>query len=377
MFERLLTNFTWWVNRKDPDDRNLFQGGFLGLDNIGIFDRSAPLPGGGTLEQADGTAWMALYCQWMLQIAVELAKHDAAYADMALKFVTHFEWIAIALDPPGGDTVLWDEDDGFYYDVMRMPDGADDPAQGALARGPAAAVRGDRVRRRRDRPQPRVHGARRGVRGALLRCRAGAGPPARPEPRGPAAALARRRARLRRILAAMLDEEEFLGPHGIRAISRRHLEQPCVFEWGGQRYEVHYLPAESDTGMFGGNSNWRGPVWFPMNLVILRGLLQLYGYYGERLTVECPTGSGRQMNLLRGRDGDQPAADHRRSPRTSRGAGRCSAGRSASSPTRTGTTCCSSTSTSTATTAPASARATRPDGPAPWRCSSCWPTACG
>ena len=164
VFERLLTNFTWWVNRKDPDDRNLFQGGFLGLDNIGIFDRSAPLPGGGTLEQADGTAWMALYCQWMLQIAVELAKHDPVYADMALKFITHFEWIAIALDPPGGDTGLWDEEDGFYYDVMRMPDGTHDPAQGPLARRAAAAVRGDRVRRRRDRPQPRVRRARRRVR---------------------------------------------------------------------------------------------------------------------------------------------------------------------------------------------------------------------
>ena len=276
MFDRLLTNFTWWVNRKDPDDRNLFQGGFLGLDNIGIFDRSAPLPGGGTLEQADGTAWMALYCQWMLQIAVELAKHDPAYGDMALKFVTHFEWIAIALDPPDGDTVLWDEDDGFYYDVMRMPDGADDPAQGALARGPAAAVRGHRVRRRRDRPQPRVHGARREVRGALLRCRAGAGPSARPEPGGPAAALARRRARdcgassrpcsTRRSSWARTGSAR--SPAGTST-------QPCVFEWGGQRYEVHYLPAESDTGMFGGNSNWRGPVWFPMNLVILRGLLQL------------------------------------------------------------------------------------------------------
>jgi Mannosylglycerate hydrolase MGH1-like glycoside hydrolase domain len=298
VFARLVTNFTWWVNRKDPDDRNLFQGGFLGLDNIGIFDRSAPLPGGGTLEQADGTAWMALYCQWMLQIAVELSRHDPAYFDMALKFIAHFMWISVAMNPPGGHGELWDDEDGFFYDVMRMPDGERiqlkvrslvgllpicaatvfDPE--VLERFPGVA---DEIRRFVARFADTV---------PQLAHLPG------PSPEGRRLAALVDETRLRRILSVMLDEEEFLGPHGIRAISRRHLEQPCRFDWAGQTYEVHYLPAESDTGMFGGNSNWRGPVWFPMNLVILRALIQLHAYYGDRLKVECPTGSGRQMNLL-------------------------------------------------------------------------------
>ena len=247
---------------------------------------------------------------------------------MALKFVTHFEWIAIALDPPGADTGLWDEEDGFYYDVMRMPDGSRDPAQGALARRPAAAVRGDRVRRRRDRrATPSSWSASTEFVGALLRRRAGAGPPARPEPRGPAHALARRRA------AAAADPRGHARRGGVPRPARdpRDLPPPprrsrACSTGAASATRSHYLPAESDTGMFGGNSNWRGPVWFPMNLVILRGLLQLHRYYGDRLTVECPTGSGREMNLLRGRDRDQPAPDHARSPRTSTGAGRCSAG---------------------------------------------------
>ena len=297
VFDRLLTNFTWWVNRKDPDDRNLFQGGFLGLDNIGIFDRSAPLPGGGRLEQADGTAWMALYCQWMLQMALELAKEEPRYADMALKFMAHFAWIAIAMNPPGGGG-LWDEDDGFYYDVMRMPDGAeiDLKVRSLVGLLPlcAATVLDAGVL---ERYPALVDGVAEFVRlfsdavPGLLNLPG-------PSPEGHRILSLVNEERLRRVLAVMLDEAEFLGPHGIRAISRRHLEQPCVFDWGGQRYDVHYLPAESDTGMFGGNSNWRGPVWFPMNLVILRALIQLHGYYGERLKVECPTGSGRELNLL-------------------------------------------------------------------------------
>jgi hypothetical protein len=297
VFGRLLTNFAWWVNRKDADDRNLFQGGFLGLDNIGIFDRSAPLPGGGTLEQADGTAWMALYCQWMLQIAVELSKEDPEYADMGLKFITHFFWISVAMNPPGADP-LWDEGEGFYYDVMRMPDGTSIPLKvrslvGLLplcaatvfdaettSRFPQFAQRVAEFVARFSDSLPEL---------ALL-------PGANPE--GARLTSLVDEQRLRRILSVMLDEDEFLGAHGIRAISRRHLEHPVVFDWGGQEYNVHYLPAESDTGMFGGNSNWRGPVWFPMNLVILRGLYQLHRYYGDGLKVECPTGSGRQLNLL-------------------------------------------------------------------------------
>jgi mannosylglycerate hydrolase MGH1-like protein len=298
VFERLLTNFTWWVNRKDPDDRNLFQGGFLGLDNIGIFDRSAPLPGGGTLEQADGTAWMALYCQWMLQIATELAKHDPVYGDMALKFLTHFEWISIAMNPPDADTVNWDDQDGFYYDVMRMPDGTAIQLKVRSLVGLlpmcAATVFDPEVVDRYPMFLERLAEFVRVFSDALPSLAHLPGP----NPEGRRIMSLVDEPRLRRILEIMLDEEEFLGAHGIRAISRRHLEQPCIFDWGGQEYDVHYLPAESDTGMFGGNSNWRGPVWFPMNAVILRGLSQLHRYYGDELKVECPTGSGHKMNLL-------------------------------------------------------------------------------
>jgi hypothetical protein len=298
VFNRLLSNFNWWVNRKDLDDRNLFQGGFLGLDNIGIFDRSAALPGGGTLEQADGTAWMALYCQWMLQIAAELAKGDPVYVDMALKFLVHFEWISVAMNPPDADMVLWDEEDGCYYDVMRMPDGNTIKLKVRSLVGLlplcAATVFDPDVVDRHPEIMERV--------AEFVDVFADALPSLAHLP-GPNAEGRRMislvdEQRLRRILEIMLDEEEFLGAHGIRAISRRHLEQPCIFDWSGQEYNVHYLPAESDTGMFGGNSNWRGPVWFPMNVVILRGLVQLHRYYGDELKVECPTGSGHEMNLL-------------------------------------------------------------------------------
>ena len=298
VFDRLITNFTWWVNRKDPDDRNLFQGGFLGLDNIGVFDRSAPLPGGGSLEQADGTAWMALYCQWMIQIAAEIAKFEPAYADMALRFIAHFMWIAVAMNPPRGDAGLWDDADGFYYDVMRMPDGTQIPLKvrslvGLLPLCAATVFEPDTLDRF---PMliDRISEFIERFSDSLPELTHLPGP----NPEGRRIMQLVDEERLRRILEIMLDEAEFLGPHGIRAISRRHLEQPYVFEWGGQQNSVQYLPAESDTGMFGGNSNWRGPVWFPMNLVILRGLVQLHRYYGDRLKVECPTGSGKEMNLL-------------------------------------------------------------------------------
>jgi len=296
VFARLLTNFTWWVNRKDPDDRNLFQGGFLGLDNIGIFDRSRPLPGGGTLEQADGTAWMALYCQWMLQIAGELAKHDPVYADMAVKFIAHFEWIALAMNPPGGEGSLWDDEDGFFYDVMRMPDGTTTPLKvrslvGLLPLCAATVFDAEVIARYPD------------MMNGILEFRRDFADyiPALhlpgPSPEGHRMLALVDEPRLRRILAVMLDEDEFLGPHGIRSISRWHLDHPYVFDWQGERHTVAYLPAESDSGMFGGNSNWRGPVWFPMNVVILRALLQLHHYYGDRLKVEFPTRSGRELNL--------------------------------------------------------------------------------
>ncbi len=297
VFMRLLTNFTWWVNRKDPDGRNLFQGGFLGLDNIGIFDRSAPLPGGGTLRQADGTAWMALYCQWMLQMAAELAREDPAYTDIALKFVSHFGWISIALNPPDGDTPLWDEEDRFFYDVMRMPDGTAIPLKvrslvGLLPLCAATVFDADVI----GRAPAIIERSREFIEHFADAVPSLAHVPG-PSPEGRRMLALVDETQLRQILSVMLDEDEFLGPHGIRAVSRRHLEQPYRFDWGGQDYEVRYVPAESDTGMFGGNSNWRGPVWFPMNVVILRALLQLHRYYGDRLKVECPTGSGRQLDL--------------------------------------------------------------------------------
>ena len=298
VFDRLLTNFTWWVNRKDPDDRNLFQGGFLGLDNIGIFDRSAPLPGGGQLEQADGTAWMALYCQWMLQVALELSREQPAYIDMALKFVAHFMWISVAMNPPEGDSTLWDDHDGFYYDVMRMPDATTIELKvrslvGLLPMCAATVFEPDVLDR-----YPLIVDLLTQFMQRFTDSLPQLAHMPGPSPEGRRITSLVDETRLRRILSVMLDEDEFLGPHGIRAISRRHLEQPVVFDWGGQEYNVHYLPAESDTGMFGGNSNWRGPVWFPMNIVILRGLIQLHRYYGDRVKVECPTGSGRELNLL-------------------------------------------------------------------------------
>jgi hypothetical protein len=297
VFQRLLTNFTWWVNRKDPDGRNLFQGGFLGLDNIGIFDRSSPLPGGGTLQQADGTAWMALYCQWMLQIAVELGREDQSYADIALKFVAHFAWIAIALNPPGADTPLWDEADGFFYDVMRMPDGTTVPLRvrslvGLLPMCAATVFDLEDLASQPELVTRALHFAERFQDSVPALAHV---PSAGHEGRRMLALVDHHQ--LEQILKVMLDEDEFLSPHGIRSISRRHLDDPCEFDWAGQHYEVRYQPAESDSAMFGGNSNWRGPVWFPMNLVILRALFQLHRYYGEDFTVECPTGSGQMMNL--------------------------------------------------------------------------------
>jgi hypothetical protein len=296
-FQKLLLNFTWWVNRKDRSGSNVFEGGFLGLDNIGVFDRSAPLPTGGHLEQADGTAWMALFCQNMLEIAVELAMHRPAYAEMALKFIEHFLWIASAMIHTGGDTGLWDEEDGFFYDVLRLPDGRSQPLKVRSMVGllPLCAVTVFEGEMRKRYPEL-THRIRKFVR-------------ARPEltafihdpfklgcgERSMASVL--NETRLRRVLTKMLDENEFLGPCGIRSLSRCHAEHPFVFLAGDQEYRVSYLPGESDTGMFGGNSNWRGPIWMPVNVLIVRALLQYYSYYGNDFTIECPTGSGRHMNL--------------------------------------------------------------------------------
>jgi len=298
-FTKLSLNFTWWTNRKDRFGKNIYEGGFLGLDNIGVFDRSAPLPTGGYLEQADGTAWMALYCQNMLEIGVELAARDPAYEDMATKFSEQFLWIARAINNTGPDG-MWDEDDGFYYDVLRLPDGSArrlkirsivgllplcaitiiEPHQRALVPNVIATI----AERRRRMPDlyDSIHPTGPGHLGE--------------GGRGILAIV--NKDRLRRILSRVLDESEFLSPHGVRALSRHHADHPFVFSTKGTEYRVDYLPAESDSGMFGGNSNWRGPVWMPVNTLLIRALLQYYLYYGDTFKVECPTGSGVQMNLF-------------------------------------------------------------------------------
>ena len=296
-FQKLLMNFTWWVNRKDRTGRNLFEGGFLGLDNIGVFDRSAPLPTGGYLEQADGTAWMALFSQNMLEIAAQLALERPSYLPMAVKFFEHFLWIASSMVHAGGNVGLWDEEDGFFYDVLRLPDGSATRlkvrsmvgllplcavtsfAAGNLAKHPDVAKNLARFLHARPELRDYIHD------------------PLKPgvENRRLASILDERK--LRRVLKTMLDENEFLSPYGIRALSRYHAEHPYVFHVGNQEYRVEYLPAESDSGMFGGNSNWRGPIWMPVNGLIIRALLQYYAYYGDDFKIECPTGSGKLMTL--------------------------------------------------------------------------------
>ncbi len=300
-FQSLMLNFNWWVNRKDPTGRNVFAGGFLGLDNIGVFDRSAPLPTGGSLEQADGTAWMALYCQNMLEMALILTEYDPIYEEFAFKFVQHFLWIAYAMDRRGENhDEMWDEEDGFFYDLLRLPDGRAMRLKirsmvGLLPLCASTVLEADSVTRhpklmeliaqfRERHPELVSHLAPTdagfiGHRGRRL-----------------LSILNKRK--LERVLGYLLDENEFLGPHGIRSLSRYHLEHPFVFFVGGQEYRVQYLPGESDSGMFGGNSNWRGPVWMPVNLLIVRALMNLYTFYGDEFKVECPTGSGQSMTLF-------------------------------------------------------------------------------
>jgi len=299
IFGRLMANFGWWINRKDRFGRNLFEGGFLGLDNIGVFDRSAPLPTGGHLEQADGTGWMALFCQNMLEIAFELAAHDRNYEGLATNYAIEFLLIAHAMNRIG-PAGMWDEEDGFYYDVLRLPDGTATRLKvrsmvGLLPlcattvvdkwqRDKAPRLTMQMIERLRRMPEllktihptgPRHLGvAERGIL-ALVN-----------------------QDRLRRILTRMLDENEFLSAYGIRSLSRYHADHPYVFSVQDQKYQVSYLPAESDSGMFGGNSNWRGPIWMPVNALIIRALLHYYAYYGDNFKIECPTGSGKLMNLF-------------------------------------------------------------------------------
>jgi len=298
-FAKLSLNFSWWVNRKDRFGKNLFEGGFLGLDNIGVFDRSAPLPTGGSLEQADGTAWVSMFSQNMFEIAIELAAHDPMYEDMALKFAEHFIWIARAMNQTGPEG-MWDEEDGFYYDVLRLPDGSARrlrvrsmvgllPLCATTVIEPWQRERCPRVLeilRERYRRMPELRESMHAT---------GPGHFGYGE-RGMAALVNENR--LRRILTRMLDENEFLSPYGIRALSRYHDEHPFVVHVEGQEYRVNYLPAESDTGMFGGNSNWRGPIWMPVNALLIRAMLSFYLYYGDNFKIECPTGSGKLMNLF-------------------------------------------------------------------------------
>jgi hypothetical protein len=301
-FQGLMLNFNWWVNRKDPQGKNVFAGGFLGLDNIGVFDRSAQLPTGGHLDQADGTAWMAFYCQNMLEIAIILAEHDSMYEDIAFRFLEYFLWITYAMDRIGENhDEMWDSKEGFFYDLLHLPNGdamrlkvrsmvgllplcasTVFEEKGALAQNPKLMQLVEMFKKRH--PDLLNHIA-----------------PAD----GKFTGYANRRLlsvcnkeKIERILRYMLDENEFFGPHGIRSLSKYHLEHPFVFNLNGQEFKVQYLPAESNTGMFGGNSNWRGPVWMPVNGLLLRALLNLYQFYGEDFKVECPTGSGKYMTLF-------------------------------------------------------------------------------
>ena len=298
-FQKLLLNFTWWVNRKDPTGKNLFSGGFLGLDNIGVFDRSKPLPNGGTLEQADGTAWMAFFCASMLGIAFDLTATDPSYSDIASKFFEHFIRIAHAMNTLDG-TGLWDEQDGFYYDRLHC-DGTATPMRVRSLVGIIPLLAVDVLE---DRVIDRLPNFRKRMRWFLHnRSDMLAGitymEQDRPnEEHGGLRLLAvPTRERLERLLRYLLDENEFLSPYGIRSLSKIHEQHPFVVRLGGEEHRVGYVPGESDTWLFGGNSNWRGPIWFPINYLIIEALQKYYRFYGDDLKVECPTGSGNLMNL--------------------------------------------------------------------------------
>ncbi len=298
-FQKLLLNFTWWVNRKDANGSNLFEGGFLGMDNIGVFDRSAPLPTGGFLEQADGTAWMTMYCQSMLDIILELATEDPGMEGIATKFMLHFLWIAGSMNRAGAtQDEMWDEEDGFFYDLLCFPDGTSQrikvrPMVGLLPlcavtnlppefvkRFPNAMARATQFFERNHAYAANLHD------------------PNLPGAGGRRLLSVLDEPSLRRVLTRMLDEERFLSPYGVRSLSKWHEKNPFVFHVQDHEYRVAYEPAESHSGMFGGNSNWRGPIWFPINVMIIRALIVLYEYYGENFKIECPTGSGKQMNLF-------------------------------------------------------------------------------
>jgi len=298
VFHKLSLNFTWWVNRHDEDGRNIFQGGFLGLDNIGVFDRSAPLPTGGHIEQADGTSWMAMYSLNLMRIALELAVSKPVYQDMATKFFEHFMYIAGALANIGGEGIdLWDQQDEFFYDVLKLPDGSQEPLRvrsmvgliplfavetlepGLLEKVPEFTIHMEWFLKHRPELAALVSrwnepgmGERRLL--SLLRGH-----------------------RMKKLLKRMLDEGEFLSPFGVRSLSRYHKDHPYEFHVNGSLFSVDYTPAESTTGLFGGNSNWRGPIWFPVNFLIIESLQKFHHYYGDDFTIECPTGSGTYVTI--------------------------------------------------------------------------------
>jgi hypothetical protein len=298
ILHKMLLNFTWWVNRKDALGHHVFQGGFLGLDNIGVFDRSAPLPTGGYINQADGTGWMAMYCLNLMRIALELAHHNHVYEDIAAKFFEHFLYIARAMTNMAGQGIgLWDEEDEFFYDELYLPDGSITPLKvrsmvgliplyavetieaDTLARMPAFSSRLDWFL-----------SARPGLCSLVSRWR-------EPGLGGRRLLSLLRGYRMKALLRRMLDETEFLSDYGIRALSKYHEDHPYVFDYQGHQLSVRYLPGESESGMFGGNSNWRGPIWFPVNYLLIESLQKFHHYYGDEFKVECPTGSGNMLTL--------------------------------------------------------------------------------
>jgi hypothetical protein len=297
-FHKLLLNFTWWINRKDTEGNNIFEGGFLGLDNISVFDRSSFLPGGGYLEQADGTSWMAMYCLNLLGLALELAKKDAVYQDVATKFFEHFVYIGAAINKMGGRTGgLWNEDDGYYYDVLRLPDGSYFPVSArtisglvpllavAVADREAIASFGDFAKRLRWFAKYRPE---------LL---SGLGDMTRKGVEDRVRLAIVDTDKLARVLKPVLDPEQLLSPHGIRSVSKYYHEHPFVLAVNGDRFTLDYAPAESTTNLFGGNSNWRGPVWFPLNYLLIEALQKHDAVLGETFKVPCPTGSSNEMTL--------------------------------------------------------------------------------
>jgi hypothetical protein len=298
VFKKLLLNFTWWVNRKDADGMNIFQGGFLGLDNIGVFDRSAPLPTGGHIAQSDGTSWMAMYALNLLAIAMELAKEDPSYEDVASKFWEHFLYIARAMNNRGDEEIkLWDEEDGFFYDVLHLPNGKPLPMKVRSMVGliPLFAVETlepellDQLPDFKRRLEWFINN-----RSDLTQNVACMRTPGNAERRLLSVVT---REQLSRLLRFMLDESEFLSPYGIRAVSRYHKDNPYVLQVNGTQHRVDYEPAESSTGLFGGNSNWRGPIWFPVNFLLVESLQKFHRYLGDDFKVECPTGSGNMLTL--------------------------------------------------------------------------------